>query len=270
MDLLTIAADVASQYRKVAQVKAMAIGGSLASGAADNSSDIDLYAYTSSEIPMNVRTEIAMSRSDQCEIGNHFWEPGDEWIERQTGVLVDVMFRSTSWIEEQLHRVLGRYEASIGYSTCLWHNVLHSRLLFDTDGWFVSLQEIARRPYPEPLRRAIVKKNHPILRDKHSSYYHQLKKAIERHDPVSVNHRLSVFLASYFDVVFAVNRLPHPGEKRLLRSVSEMCSRTPSGMESQIESLIGSISDDTGFLDQVNGLVDALDDLLAQEGLLER
>jgi hypothetical protein len=55
------------------------------------------------------------------------------------------MYRHARWIEEQLDRVLVRHEASVGYSTCFWYNVLHSNALFDRAGWFEALQRRARQ-----------------------------------------------------------------------------------------------------------------------------
>ena len=60
------------------------------------------------------------------------------------------------WIEEQLERVLVHHQASVGYSTCFWYNVLHSQALFDRAGWFAELQRRPRQPYPEELQRAII------------------------------------------------------------------------------------------------------------------
>ncbi len=54
-----------------------------------------------------------------------------------------------------------------------------------------------------------------------ASYYEQIKKALTRNDFVSVNHRISAFLASYFDVIFALNETLHPGEKRLMNYAKE-------------------------------------------------
>jgi len=267
--LLSLAADIAVCYQALPQVEAVAVGGSLGSGTIDADSDIDLYVYVRSEIPVSVRAAIALARSKRAEVDNRFWEPGDEWVEVDTGVSVDVIFRDVPWIEEQLDRVLRRHEASVGYTTCLWHNVLFSRVLADRSGWFKALRQFAAQTYPEPLRRAIVAKNHPILRQTISSYAHQLEKAVGRGDPVSVNHRVAALLASYFDVLFALNRLTHPGEKRLVEAALSRCDLVPERLYEEVSALIGAAGQaNRELLACVQALVDGLDRLLQAEGLI--
>jgi hypothetical protein len=99
--------------------------------------------------------------------------------------------------------------------------VLHSEALYDPHGWYRQLQARARVPYPEALERAIVAKNWPILRKNQSAYRKQIELAFARGDAVSVQHRTTAVLASYFDIWFALARLPHPGEKRLLERLPE-------------------------------------------------
>ncbi len=175
------------------------------------------------------------------------------------------------WIEEQLDRVLLKHEASTGFTTCFWYNVLHSSILFDRDGWFEQLQRRTQQPYPESLRRAIIAKNHPVLRHLLlSAYLHQLEKAVQRDDLVSVNHRVAALLASYFDVLFAVNRMPHPGEKRLVEIAEERCEKLPVGMREQVHNLLAAAgTSDQQVLHHVQALVNGLDELLVTEGLIQ-
>jgi len=241
--------------------EAVVLSGSQSTGDGDSKSDIDLYVYSHFEIPASSRAAILKARSDIHQLDNPVgatrwvalfragdpsgrpysaWEPGDEWIERDSGLKVDAMFRNVAWIEDQLDRVLVRQEASNGDSTCIWFNVIHSRILFDRNGWFAELQKQAKQPYPEKLREAIIAKNLPILEDHLSSYIHQIELAAVRDDPVSVNHRVTAFVASYFDVLFAINRLPHPGEKRLLQYAKQHCESLPANMDKQIRTLLAS------------------------------
>jgi hypothetical protein len=243
--------EIAQRYSSIRSVKAVVLAGSQASGSADKKSDIDLYVYSAEPISLEDRKRIAPANA---EVGNSFWEPGDEWIDPETQTAIDVMFRGTQWIEDQLDRVLNRYEASVGYSTCFWHNVLTSQILFDRDDWFARLQQNVRVPYPEELRTAIIAKNYPILRKTQSSYKTQLARAIERNDPVSVHHRITAFLASYFDILFAINRLPHPGEKRLVSYVEERCTIKPKTFSEKISRFLKDAA--------VDELVDDLDQLL--------
>ena len=265
-----VAARVAAAYGDLPQVVAVVMAGSRVAGSDDARSDIDLYVYAAQPVPVAARGAIAARVGCRAEVGNAFWEPGDEWIDAETGLQIDVMHRSPGWIEEQLDRVLVRHEASTGYSTCFWHNVLHSTALFDRSGWYRALQAVADRPYPEDLKRAIVAKNHPLLRDTLSSYRHQIERAVRRGDSVSVQHRMSALLASYFDILFAVNALPHPGEKGLLPFAATQCRTLPMNMEQTLNALLAwpSRPASPAILEAIDALLTELDAWLAREGLL--
>jgi hypothetical protein len=265
-----LARHVAAAFAALPQVLAVATAGSRTTDVADDRSDIDLYVYAVELVAITDRAAIATSFAPRPEVGNHFWEPGDEWIDTRTGLQVDVMYRTPAWIEEQLERVLVRHEASTGYSTCFWHNVLHSEPLFDRSGWYRDLQRMATLPYPEPLRRAIVAMNHPILRRTISSYLAQIERAVRRDDSVNIQHRVTALLASYFDILFAVNELPHPGEKRLLQFAMTHCARTPPHMETQVNALLETAARPTtlAIVGHIDALLDSLDELLVAEDLL--
>jgi predicted nucleotidyltransferase len=265
-----LAQRISSSFSHLAMVKAVAIAGSQMTGMATPESDIDLYIYSDETVPIADRRRIATAGALKAEVDNQFWESGDEWIDRQTGIKADLMFRSRAWMEEQLERVLVRHAASVGYSTCFWHNLLVSHALFDREGWFAEVQERAACPYPEKLRQAIVDRNFPILDRALSAYTHQMEHAVLRGDLVSINHRTAAFLSSYFDILFAVNRLPHPGEKRLLALATELCPRRPADMPRQVTALLQAGCDARPeVVDRAVALAAGLELLLREEGLLE-
>ena len=247
---------LAQRFGELPQVLAVVLAGSRGAGANDLESDFDLYVYTRSDVDVQFRRTLM---GEAAEIDNRFWEPGDEWSEPSTGAHFDIMYRSPEWIEDRLDRSLVRHEAAIGYSTCFWYNVLHSEALFDPRGWYRRLQERARVPYPDGLRRAIVAKNWPILRRNQSSYRWQIQLALNRGDAVSVQHRVTALLASYFDVWFAIERKTHPGEKRLASHLGEPWALLVRAvLDAQPETL----------LIEIDALLDRLDARLAEEGLV--
>ena len=215
MNIPNLAIKIANQFTHFPYVEAIALGGSQTSDILDEKSDIDLYIYTKEAPPLEKRLEIVNKLgASKADMNLTFWETGDEWFDLETGIEVDVMFWSPQWIEEQLNRVLIQHQASMGYTTCFWRTVKNSRILFDRDDWFAKLQEKSQRLYPPQLKRAIIAKNHPILRNVIPAYYNQIKKALERNDLISVNHRMAAFFSSYFDILFAINEILHPGEKK--------------------------------------------------------
>ena len=265
MVVRTLAENIAGHYATFSEVEAVVIAGSRTGTQSDSASDIDLYVYMQKPLSLTQRAEL-LAGSPRAELGNNFWEPGDEWIDAETGLSLDVMFRAVRWIKDQLQRVLVHHAASVGYTTCFWYNVLHSELLFDRAGWFRELQASAKLPYPPALKTAIIAKNFPILQSTHSSYIHQVELAIARGDQVSVNHRITAMLASYFDVLFAVNEMPHPGEKRLVDFATTQCGKLPQGMANDVNALLASLPKmDSSIVRTSTRLIVGLEGLLRKE-----
>ena len=253
----SIVQGLALRFGELPQVVAVAIAGSREAGANDEASDFDLYIYTMRDVAVEFRRDLM---GGTAEIDNRFWEPGDEWWEPSAGMQLDIMYRSPEWIENQLDRVLVRQEAAIGYTTCFWYNIIHSKVLFDPRGWYRQLQDRARVPYPEGLRRAVVARNWPILRRNHSSYRRQIELALGRDDVVSIQHRITALLTSFFDVWFAIERQAHPGEKRLLTHLPEPWAvLVRAVLDAQPGMLLATI----------DSLLDRLDARLVEEGLLD-
>jgi len=264
-DALGLARRLAEGFAVLPMVEAVALGGSLSGGGADGASDVDLYVYGAEPPPKAARAALAGDALG-LELDNRNFEPGDEWIDGETGLAVDVMYRTPAWIEGELDRVLVRHEARLGYSTCFWANVRSSRALFDRSGWFAALQARADTPYPEPLRRAIVAKNLAVMARNQSSFLRQLERAAMRGDAVAVNHRLAAFLACAFDVLFAVNEAPHPGEKRLLAAAVLRCRRQPPGFLDDVARLLAGAGDGT-VAEAAGDVAEGLEWLVRQEGL---
>jgi len=269
-----LARRVAALFAPLPEVEAVALGGSRGGAGlgAVGGSDIDVEVYTRGEVALDVRRGIvtAAGGASRAELGMTFWGPSDEWIDRATGAHVDVVYFDASWMEGRIAAVLDRHEASLGYTTCFWHTIRGAVVLEDPRGWLAALKRRSDVPYPEALRTAIVTLNHPVLRHVLPSYANQLVKAAARDDLVSVNHRLAGLVASYFDVLFAVNRVTHPGEKRLVEAATRTCGRLPVGMAEDLDDLLRAAAVDLpGLGARVDRLLDRLDDLLRAEGFSE-
>ena len=270
---LQLAKQIAELFAVLPQVESIALAGSRGNGlaATDSASDIDLYVYTRGEIPLEARQSIVeqsggASRSD---LSLNYWGPGDEWINEPTGIEVDIVYFDAAWMEEQITRIVEQHQASMGYTTCFWHTIRQSNIFFDPNNWLATLQQKCQIEYPETLRRNIIVLNHPVLRGIIPSYAFQIEKAAKRRDLVSINHRLAALLASYFDILFALNRQLHPGEKRLVEFAVNHCKQIPSNMEADIASILQITEADIPDLPtRVTHLLDQLDQLLVTERLI--
>ncbi|MCB9450759.1 MAG: DUF4037 domain-containing protein [Anaerolineaceae bacterium] len=259
-------AAIAARFSQLPEVEAVAVGGSQAAGTANAQSDTDIYVYTHSDLSRDTRYAIGREFADEVQLID-YWGPGMEWVDRETGMHMDIVFFGADWMADQLERVLTRHEASLGYTTCFWHTLRVSRLVYDRGGWLARLYERAQSPYPDALVKAIVNLNSPPLRAIFPSYRTQIAKAARRDDLVSLNHRTAALLASYFDILFAINRQTHPGEKRLLATAEQICPNRPPHMRAHITALLAAAVNQPGEAARcVDALVDELEPLV--EGVL--
>jgi predicted nucleotidyltransferase len=251
------------------QVEAVLLSGSSVTAASDEHSDYDLYVYLNAPLDADERKAEFDGLFSVMEYNNMFWETEDDGVLRE-GRPVEILYRDLGWMESVLASRLELYRADTGYTTCFWANFMSSQILFDRSGAAAALMGRFSVPYPEPLRRAIVEKNHPLLRAQIPAYYHQIEKALLRGDIVSVNHRIAAFVASYADILFALNRVPHPGEKRLL-PLMEACPLRPDSLGSDLKALfLAGAQMNMDALSVLDRLVDSLDGLLFAEKLLAK
>lgn len=226
------------ELSKIPGVEAIALGGSRAGTVYDEKSDYDVYLYCTESINEDIRRNILSKYCSTIEIGNHFWEYEDNCT-LKNGIDIDILYRDLDGFCSDVATVVERYQARNGYTTCMWHNLITCRIVFDCNGRLAMAKERFTVPYPQELKRNIIERNFKLLSDSIPAYKGQITKAVKRNDYVSICHRTSAFMESYFDIIFAVNEQTHPGEKRLVQLCNDRCSILPNNFETGYEKSIG-------------------------------
>lgn len=220
----------------IAQVEAIALGGSRATGRNDEKSDYDVYVYLSDSVDATIRRTVLEKYCQYMEIGNTFWELEDD-VTLKDGIDMDIIYRNMADFEKMVSSVVDDCAAWNGYTTCMWHNLITSKIVYDKSGKLKELQTRYQIPYPKKLKENIITKNVSLLSGMLPSFDAQIEKAEKREDFVSVNHRVTEFLASYFDVIFALNEMTHPGEKRMQSICSKECKTLPKNFDKNLNRL---------------------------------
>ena len=237
---------VLNSYKTLPQVQAIAIGGSSIAHINDNLSDIDIEIFSSEPIPLQARENIAKSFSSKMDLNQDYFGPTDEYVVDDLGVQLDIAYWDVSWIENEVESKWEQFNASNGYTTCILYTIKNCKLFYDKNNWLKNLKQRLNTPYPDELAKSIIYRNMQLMNGKpFASYLEQIDKAMIREDYNSVNHRLTAFMASYFDVIFAKNRMLHPGEKRLVKYALENCSHLPTNFEEDVTNILASTYDDT-------------------------
>ena len=247
-------------------VDAVVLSGSKTSSINDEMSDYDIYVYSKDRIDIDIRKSFADRYASYSEIGNDYFEHGDELILKESGICLDFMYRDLSWVEGEINWVWKGCNAKVGYTTAFLYNIKHSRILYDKNGEFKKLQDELNTEYPQKLKNNIIEKNYQVMYGKKmASFYEQLENAVKRNDVVSINHRISAILSSYFDILFALNEQLHVGEKKLVGYVLQLCDKIPSNFENDIKNVVSFNAFDIkneNILEKVKNLIENISKIM--------
>lgn len=231
--------DILNKFIEIPEVQAIAIGGSSTAKTSDSTSDIDIYVFSKNGISLPKREKIIKNVSSKYEIGEEYFGSGDEFLYNKTNTVMDMMYWEINWFENIVENVWIKHYPSNGYTTCFLYTLNNFKIIYDPNNWLTNLQAKIKTEYPQELQNNIIERNMMLMKGKpFASYYEQIKKGINRNDINSVNHRITAFLASYFDVIFAMNKQLHPGEKRLVKYAQDNCKLLPKNFEENITKLL--------------------------------
>lgn len=259
--------DIADLWEELAQleeVEAIALGGSRAGTVYDASSDYDVYLYINKPIAEVKRRDILKRYASVMEIGNHFWEYEDNCV-LNNGIPIDILYRNIDDFKKEIASVVDEHHAHNGYTTCMWHNLKNCKIIVDKTKRLTALKEQYNCQYPKELKKNIIDHNMKLLRYGLPSYEGQILKAIKRQDMVSIHHRTTEFLASYFDIIFAMNEQTHPGEKRLMELCLQGCNLLPSNFEKNINALFHCLYEEPNCIqDVLNQIIAELEKIISK------
>lgn len=224
------------EFSLLEEVESIALGGSRSGKNYDEKSDYDVYLYINSAINEEKRKNILKKFCSYMEIGNSFWEYEDNCI-LNNGIEIDILYRDMEDFIKGIERVVVECQPSNSYTTCMWHNLITCKILYDKNGKLEKYKNKYSINYPKQLKENIIKRQLELIDSSMPSYPKQITKAVQRKDFVSINHRITEFLASYFDLLFAINEVTHPGEKRLVQLCKRQCKILPENFEENLNLL---------------------------------
>lgn len=205
---------------------AISLGGSAASGLADERSDTDLHVYWREPLAEPAEREAllrAVADPGRVTVDIRSWGLEDHL--HIDGKLVELIYVHLGDLRDEIEQAYGPGLSGEGFVTAQLYSVAQGRPLHDPSGELAALRARLLAGYPEPTHRLVLRDNPALLR----TYLKHLRLAQERGDLLMVQHRRYTVQMVFFNLLFALNRTYHPGEKRLLAH-GERCPLKPASM----------------------------------------
>jgi hypothetical protein len=233
---------------------AISLGGSIASGLADAASDLDLHVYWRAPLATPPERAERLSRiADAGSVEVEILTWGLEDHLRMQGRLAELVYVPLDELLAEAERAYDAGLISEGYTTSRLFYAAHGRVLHDPAGDLGALQARLLAEYPEPTRRILLL-HHPELLRYNLGILHI---AQTRGDLLFVQHCRTLVQDIFFNLLFALNRRYHPGEKRLLLH-GERCPQRPADMAARWSRAARLAADEPDLAETLGTLTDDL------------
>lgn len=243
-------------------VVAVSVGGSVTSALADSASDLDLHVYWVESLPSaEERTECLKQLADPGSVraGLTSWGLEDQFS--LGGLPVELIYRRWEDMRADVDRAYRDGLLGNGYTTATLYSIARGRPLHDPTGELSAVRDQLNREFPDATRAALLRRQSPLI----GFHLQQLRRGQGRGDLLFVQHLRYKIQMLFFELLFTLNRLYHPGEKRLLEH-SRHCPVQPDGCEARWERVARLPSDDPALADELASLVAELRDLVQVHG----
>jgi hypothetical protein len=224
----------------------IAIGGSYAKGSGDSLSDVDIYLFANEVLPTGRRAERVLAELG-AEARPESWGADDPFVQGGTdfwhaGQRVECWLRSTREVDRTLRACLGgevRREYVVwtvmGFLSYTVLADVHSMKIVEDPHGILARWKAAVATYPEALRRSILGRFMPEAAFWPENFHYRT--AVQRADVIYTSAIVQQVIQALIQVVFALNRVYFPGEKRLAHAMEPLPVQ-PSGFARRVQGLL--------------------------------
>ncbi|HEU5165049.1 MAG TPA: nucleotidyltransferase domain-containing protein [Chitinophagaceae bacterium] len=236
-----------NDLKNIANVRAIVLGGSYATGTATDTSDLDIGIYYFDKEPFAIENIRSIAKKyagndDPVVTGFYEWGPwvnGGAWINTSVGK-VDILYKNidqiTSTIEKARNGIWENHfeqQPPYGFSSIIFLAESKSCIpLYDPDKIIEKLKSEVMN-YPEKLKQAVIQQS---LWSAEFTIWHAEHFA-KKQDVYNIMGCLARAVKNIMTALFAINELYPIGDKRAIESI-ESSTIKPAQLKQKIENIL--------------------------------
>ena len=128
--IMETARQIASSWGAISEVEAVALSNYWTAKHQSDTSQIILYAYArDAAVRLPKRIDLIQQRANTYEVNNYYQHTTDEWIEQDSGIFVQMIYRDIGWTIDAVQRISVDREVTQGGSTTICAENIWKRVM---------------------------------------------------------------------------------------------------------------------------------------------